>query len=83
MRQHGAATPRSAKPGQLPQLTCRESDILTGLRRGETNTEIAKRLYLSPKTVEHHVSRVLSKLGVRTRAEAAALAATHHATKDR
>lgn len=83
LRQHGAATPRSVKPGELPNLTDRESDILIGLRRGETNTEIAKRLYLSPKTVEHHVSRILSKLGVRTRAEAAALAATHHATRDR
>ena len=54
-----------------------ESDILDGLRRGNTNAEIAARLFLSPKTVEHHVSRVLTKLGVRTRAEAAAIAATH------
>jgi DNA-binding NarL/FixJ family response regulator len=43
--------------------------------RGDTNGEIAARLFLSPKTVEHHVSRVLVKLGLRTRAEAAAVAA--------
>ena len=59
----------------LPELTPRESDILDGLRRGDTNAEIAAQLFLSPKTVEHHVSRVLTKLGVRTRAEAAAAAA--------
>jgi len=77
LRAHGAATPRSSKPGELPELTARESDILDGLRRGNTNAEIAARLFLSPKTVEHHVSRVLTKLGARTRAEAAAIAATH------
>ena len=38
-------------------------------------TPIAARLYISPKTAEHHVSRILAKLGVRTRAEAAAVAA--------
>ena len=36
------------------------------LRRGDTNAEIAARLYISPKTAEHHVGRVLAKLGVRT-----------------
>ena len=75
LRRHGATVPRSATPGVLPDLTARESEILDGLRRGDSNAQIAARLYLSPKTVEHHVSRVLSKLGVRTRAEAAAVAA--------
>jgi DNA-binding CsgD family transcriptional regulator len=75
LRRHGVSSPRSTTSGTLPDLTARESDILAGLRRGDTNAQIAAQLFLSPKTVEHHVSRVLAKLGVRTRAEAAAVAA--------
>jgi DNA-binding NarL/FixJ family response regulator len=76
LRSHGAPAPRPAAGTRtLPELTAREAEILAGLRRGDTNGEIAARLFLSPKTVEHHVSRVLVKLGVRTRAEAAAVAA--------
>ncbi len=55
-------------------LSAREAEVLDLVRQGCTNAEIAARLYISPKTAEHHVSRILSKLGVRTRAEAAALA---------
>ena len=58
----------------MADLTARELDVLDGIRRGETNAQIAARLYLSPKTVEHHVSRLLAKLGVGNRAEAAAVA---------
>jgi DNA-binding NarL/FixJ family response regulator len=76
LRRLGAAAPRSTAPpaSALAGLTAREADVLDGLCRGDTNAEIAARLYLSPKTVEHHVSRVLAKLGVRTRAAAAAVA---------
>jgi DNA-binding NarL/FixJ family response regulator len=75
LRAHGVAAPRASASGRLPELTAREAEILDGIRRGDTNAQIAARLYLSPKTVEHHVSRVLAKLGVRTRAEAAAIGA--------
>lgn len=77
LRSLGAVVPRrSDAAGALGDLTAREKEVLDGLRRGDTNSQIAASLYLSPKTVEHHVSRILSKLGVRTRAEAAAMAAT-------
>lgn len=77
LRHLGVAPPRSAaqRDAAIAALTTREREVLDGLRRGETNAEIAGRLYLSPKTVEHHVGRVLSKLGATTRAKAAAMAA--------
>jgi DNA-binding NarL/FixJ family response regulator len=75
LRGLGANPPRPTAVDGLALLTARETDVLDGLRRGDSNAEIAARLYLAPKTVEHHVGRVLAKLGVRTRAEAAALAA--------
>jgi DNA-binding NarL/FixJ family response regulator len=53
-------------------LTDREEEVFELLAAGLTNRQIAERLFLSVKTVEHHVSRVLAKLGLKTRAEAAA-----------
>jgi DNA-binding NarL/FixJ family response regulator len=55
-------------------LTRRQLQVLTLLAEGRRNGEIATRLFLSEKTVDHHVSAILEKLNVRSRIEAAALA---------
>lgn len=55
-------------------LTPREQEVLDLLAEGLSNPEVADRLYLSRRTVETHVGRVLAKLGLRTRAEAVAAA---------
>ncbi len=58
-------------------LTAREAEVLELLSLGLSNRQVADRLVLSPKTVEHHVSRLLAKLGLRNRSEAAAYAVRH------
>jgi DNA-binding NarL/FixJ family response regulator len=60
------ATPRqeAAGTGAFPELTERERDILALIARGYTNTAIADRLYLSPKTVRNYVSSIFTKLQV-------------------
>lgn len=56
-------------------LTKRETEVLRLLSEGLSNREMSERLFVTIKTIEHHVARVLSKLGLRSRAEAAAYAA--------
>jgi DNA-binding CsgD family transcriptional regulator len=52
-------------------LTRREAEVLERICAGRTNAEISAELFLSPRTVDHHVSAMLAKLGVPSRAEAA------------
>ncbi len=55
-------------------LTARERDVLGLVAAGATNREIGERLHMAEKTASVHVSRILSKLNVRSRTEAAAVA---------
>ena len=68
------AGPGPATRANAAGLTARELEVAALLANGLTNGEVATRLVLSPKTVDHHVSAVLSKLGVRSRRDVAAAA---------
>ncbi|MEV0321366.1 response regulator [Streptomyces sp. NPDC050658] len=64
----------AAEPNALPGLTDRERAILDLIGEGLTNRQIGQRLYLSEKTVKNHISRLLAKLGVERRIQAAVIA---------
>jgi DNA-binding CsgD family transcriptional regulator len=64
---------RRGRPPYPGPLTPREQEVLDLLRQGLTNRQIADRLRVSVATANYHVSQILSKLGVSTREEAAAL----------
>jgi DNA-binding NarL/FixJ family response regulator len=66
------ATPH--RPQVLSELTGREREVLAQVAAGLSNDEIAAALYLSPLTVKTHVSRMMTKLGVRDRAQLVVLA---------
>jgi DNA-binding NarL/FixJ family response regulator len=57
-------------PVPFPQLSDREREVLTLLADGHSNPAIAKRLYLSPKTIRNHVSNIIAKLQVADRTAA-------------
>lgn len=71
LRQEAEPDPEDAA---LASLTDRERDILEFIGEGLTNREIGKRLFLAEKTVKNHISRMLSKLGVERRIQAAMIA---------
>jgi DNA-binding NarL/FixJ family response regulator len=62
--------PRAARGGPFPTLTDRELEVLDLIAAGRSNTEIARTLVVSDKTVRNHVSNIFSKLGVPDRAQA-------------
>ncbi|WP_330454829.1 MULTISPECIES: response regulator transcription factor [unclassified Streptomyces] len=70
--------PRSPEDERLSGLSERELAVLELIGEGLTNRQIAERLYLSEKTVKNHISRLLEKLGVERRVQAAVIAAHSH-----
>ncbi|GJF24618.1 MULTISPECIES: response regulator transcription factor [Streptomyces] len=72
-RLRGVHEPKE-EPDALPGLTEREREILALIGEGLTNREIGQRLYLAEKTVKNHISRLLAKLGVERRIQAAVIA---------
>jgi DNA-binding NarL/FixJ family response regulator len=65
------SAPKPAAPSEaFPELTAREAEVLDLIAQGLNNQDIARRLYLSPKTVRNHVSNIFLKLQVADRAQA-------------
>ncbi|HKU15202.1 MAG TPA: alpha/beta fold hydrolase [Steroidobacteraceae bacterium] len=70
----GATAPEKPQRGDLPELTARENAILRLVAQGEGNGEIARKLFISDKTVRNHLTNIFEKLGVDSRARAIVLA---------
>jgi DNA-binding NarL/FixJ family response regulator len=81
LARHPVTAPeQTGDPGRASDgvpLTAREVDVLRLLAHGATNREIAARLFVSEGTVKNHVSRILSRLGLRDRMQAAIYAREH------
>ncbi|MEU4659135.1 response regulator transcription factor [Streptomyces sp. NPDC023723] len=73
-RLRGGGDQPAEEPDALPGLTDRERQILELIGEGMTNRQIGQRLYLAEKTVKNHISRLLAKLGVERRIQAAVIA---------
>jgi len=73
LRRLGSRLGASARrPGEAGELTEREQTIAELVASGRSNKQVAAALFLSQKTIEHHLSRIYAKLGVRSRTELAA-----------
>ena len=81
LRQAGVTVRRGRSATLVPPrlravgVTAREAEVLSLVTEGLTNAEIAGRLFLSPRTVDHHVARLLAKTGAANRTQLAAHAA--------
>jgi DNA-binding NarL/FixJ family response regulator len=71
MGRRGPLASTRANPGGL---TRREAEVLALVAEGLRNPDIAERLYLTPKTVSHHLTAIFAKLGVTSRMEATRVA---------
>jgi DNA-binding CsgD family transcriptional regulator len=74
----GPASRRPQNPGGLSR---REVEVLCLAARGLTTREIADRLYIAPKTADHHIQHIYTKIGVSTRAAAALWAMQHEVVR--
>jgi DNA-binding NarL/FixJ family response regulator len=84
--ERGAAADHPAAPDEDASedpfgLTARERQVLALLAEGATNRQIGNALFMAEKTASVHVSRILSKLGVRSRTQAAAVAHRLHLSR--
>jgi DNA-binding NarL/FixJ family response regulator len=73
--------PRKATRKDPSALKTRQVGILNPWRKGLSNNEIGNKLFISPKTVDHHISAILSKLNIHSRYEAAAFVHSNHDQK--
>jgi DNA-binding NarL/FixJ family response regulator len=72
LRATGTTAPSAARP-ELAELTPHEVQIALMVAEGRTNREVAAAMFLAPKTVEHHLTTIFRKLGLRRRTELARL----------
>jgi DNA-binding NarL/FixJ family response regulator len=72
------APERPPQPSQGRRLTTRQAEVLRLLVAGRSDREIGEALFLSRRTVQDHVSRLIATLGVANRTEAAAIAVRDH-----
>ena len=70
-RATGETVARSSEPAALAQLTPQERKIADLVTEGLTNRDIAAQLFLSPRTVDYHLRKVFTKLGITSRTELA------------